>query len=150
MSPVEFEYRLTGIGWSEARLAIGPVVASLTASDLDDALGDLVRATLALARGAAEVRVSWAEEPGEFRWVLQARGAQVDVRVLWFDSDWNRLPDERGKVRLTATCDLRSFCQAIAAGTQAVLDQHGEVGYGKKWVLHDFPTEALRELQTAL
>jgi hypothetical protein len=76
---VQFEYRLTGHGWSEARLQIGESWIALTASYPDDALGDLVRGVLALARGAHQIRVSWAEQPGEYRWVLTAQGSSVNV-----------------------------------------------------------------------
>jgi hypothetical protein len=65
MADVQFKYRLRGHGWSEGRLQVGPASVELTASYLDDALGDLVRGALALARGATEVRLAWAEGPGE-------------------------------------------------------------------------------------
>lgn len=85
-SEVEFVYRPTGTGWSEARLTIGRASTPLSASYLDDALGDLVRATATLPQAQSTVRVSWAEEPGEFRWVLDRSGDELSVRLLWFDS----------------------------------------------------------------
>jgi hypothetical protein len=41
MSEVEFEYRLVGTGWSEARFAVGDRWVGLTASYLEDALADI-------------------------------------------------------------------------------------------------------------
>lgn len=147
---VEFVYRLTGTGWSEARLTIGAASTPLSASYLDDALGDLVRATAALAQADSTVRVSWAEEPGEYRWVFDRSGDAVSVRVLWFDSLWGPDPDEKGKVLLNATCSVKAFQRAIASGARAVLNEWGETGYRAKWVEHDFPTTALIEIERSL
>jgi hypothetical protein len=144
---MRFEYHLTGLGWCEARLQVGSSWVGLTASYLDDALGDLVRGVLALARGAHQVHVSWAEEPGEFRWVLTQEGASVDVRILWFDELWGSAEDDRGRERLRASCPTRSLCLAVAQGAQAVLDEHGIAGYKERWIEHDFPAEALKELR---
>lgn len=79
---VGFTYRLTGEGWSEARLTIGAASTPLSASYLDDALGDLVAAAVLLPGAESTIRLSWAEEPGEFRWVLDRSGDQLAVRVL--------------------------------------------------------------------
>jgi hypothetical protein len=70
MSEVEFEYRLVGTGWSEARFAVGDRWVGLTASYLEDALGDLLLAVRLLAEGDTSGRASWAEEAGEYRWLL--------------------------------------------------------------------------------
>lgn len=79
---VEFTYRLTGAGWSEALLTIGAASTRLSASYLDDALGDLIAAAVLAPGAESTIRVSWAEEPGEFRWVLDSSGDQLAVRIL--------------------------------------------------------------------
>jgi len=126
VAEVEFVFQLTGAGWSEARLTIRAASTPLSASYLDDALGDLVRATAALTQAQSTVRVSWAEEPGEFRWVLDRSGDELSVRVLWFDSLWGPDPDEKGKVLLKATCSLTAFQGAIASGARAPYWMSGE------------------------
>jgi hypothetical protein len=150
MDGVEFTYRLTGAGWSEARLTIGAASTPLSASYLDDALGDLIAAAALLPGAESTIRVSWAEEPGEFRWVLDRSGVDLSVRVLWFDSLWGPDTDEKGKVLLNAACSLKAFQRAIAAGARAVLDEWGEEGYRTKWIEHDFPTSTLLELERSL
>ena len=147
---VAFTYRLTGAGWSEARLTIGAASTPLSASYLDDALGDLVAAAVLLSGAESTIRVSWAEEPGEFRWVLDRSGDQLAVRILWFDALWGTDPDEKGEVLLEGRCSLVAFQRAVAAGARAVLDEWGEVGYRAKWIDHDFPTATLVELESAL
>lgn len=146
MSEVRFDYRLTGAGWSKAEIRIGPVSASLSASYLDDALGELLAGVLAMARGAEQVRVSWTEEPGEFRWVLTARGDAVDVRIVWFADMWSDAADDEGDERLRATCSLASLCAGVADGARVVLTEHGAAGYWERW-RHDFPAQSLAELE---
>jgi len=149
MTDVQFVYRLTGAGWSEATMTIGGASTPLSASYLDDALGDLVAAAVLLPSAESTIRVSWAEEPGEFRWVLDRTGDQLAVRILWFDALWGSDPDEKGKALLNATCSLVAFQRAIASGARAVLDEWGEAGYREKWIDHDFPTATLVELESA-
>src|SRR5690349_4440222 len=81
---VEFDYRLTGLGWAEARISDGRSDATFTASYLEHALGDLLEAVGILLEGADEARCSWMEEPGEYRWVFRREGSAVQLRVLGF------------------------------------------------------------------
>lgn len=150
MEEVTFEYRLTGFRWSEAAIQIGRSGASLSASYLDDALGDLVRAAVDIAQGATSARISWAEEPGEYRWVLTRNDDQLDVRVLWFDELWGSDPDERGKEGLAATCTVRAFLLAVAAGAERVRDDVGTESYRAQWIENDFPSRELNHLRELL
>lgn len=144
---VHFSYRLTGVGWAEADLRIGDQSARLTASYVGDALGELLRGALALARGASQVKVSWAHEPGEFRWTLvRQHDASVDVQILRLhlrpEEAYPGARYEPGREVLTARCDTQGFCQAIARGAQAALNEYGLDGYKECWD-HDFPSVTL-------
>jgi hypothetical protein len=66
-----FSYQLQGHGWAECRLEIDDQHATLTASYLSDALGDLASATTAALRGHPRPTASFAEEPGEYRWIFE-------------------------------------------------------------------------------
>ena len=130
----------------EATLYVGPATATLTASYLSDALGDLVRAVLGLVRGAAEATVVWMEEPGEFTWALTAHGRFVNVRIQWLADPRRRLTQRADEV-LDATCRLDSLAAAVAqGGAQDLADRIGPEDYQRLWHAHDFPTEALRQL----
>jgi hypothetical protein len=145
---VEFSYRLTGAGWSEARFAIGDRWVALGASYLTDALGDLLGAVRSLAEGGEDARVSWALEPGEFRWLFTRVGSMVDVRVLSFDADYYDYPaDDAGKLAVAGRVRLDALASALATAARAVLDEHGESGYRERWVEHPFPTAALEALE---
>jgi hypothetical protein len=153
---MEFEYRLTGKGWAEARIADDASHAVLTASYLSDALGGLLEAIGLLLEGASEARCSWEEEPGEYRWIF-VRTGDNDVRldILVFDDMYSRpakspgvvelrpQPDERGELRFSTTQPLDVLARAIADGAAATLGEYGEAGYLAEWVEAPFPTAYL-------
>jgi hypothetical protein len=151
MGAVEFFYRLTGAGWAQAQLRDESATATLTASYINDALELLLEAVEALLDGAAEARCSWAEEPGEYRWILTRDGAQVRARVLWFDSGEDPLADALGGSVFDRELPLRDFAGAIAAGAQSARDEYGEQGYRRLWAdEYPFPTGRLQRIHTLL
>ncbi|MDX6481436.1 MAG: hypothetical protein QOG85_1946 [Gaiellaceae bacterium] len=147
---VEFEFRLTGTGWAEGRLAIGASFATPTASYLSDALGGLIRAVRALLEGAVGARTWWEEEPGEYRWVFQRVGSEVRVRLLAFPDQMDEAPDADGETLLDATCELKDLGLAVVSGAQRVLDDLGPDEYLRRWVEHPFPTDDLAAVQRLL
>ena len=76
---IEFDYRLVGTGWSEARVADAHRHAVSTASYLSDALGNTIEAVAPVVEGAGEPRCSWDEEPGEYRWILKGVDDGLDA-----------------------------------------------------------------------
>jgi len=146
---IAFTYRLVEAGWSEARLAFGDRWVELSASYLEDALGDLLSAVQSVRDGADHARASWAEEPGEFRWLFDRDGGMVEVRVLWFDDQLDHLPDDAGDERIVGRVALDELVAAIAAGAREVLERHGEQGYRERWIEHPFPVAQLQRLEGA-
>ena len=145
---VEFSYELEGKGWSRARLRIGERRAEVTASYLSDALRDLMAATLAIVEGADQASVSWAEEPGEYRWALRrASGNQMELRVKWFDKLLTRRTE--GSLHFDASCDVNAFAAAIGLAARTLLQELGADGYARQWGKHDFPLSELRALEAA-
>ena len=140
---MEFSYRLTGTGWSEARLSDGTTEATVTASYLSDALGVLLEAVGTLLEGAQEARCSWDEEPGEYRWIFVRRGDVVELRVLAFQDRGGEEPDSEGSLVFETRQGLRETVTAIADGAAEVLAEHGEEGYLAKWVDAPFPSAHL-------
>lgn len=147
---VEFDYRLVGTGWSEARFAIDEAWVTLTASYLEDALGGLLGAMLKIALGDEKARCSWEEEPGEYRWILTRDGERLRVQILAFPDLYDNSPDEQGRPVLDAETYVRPVIAAVVRGAERVLAEHGASGYREKWVDHDFPSEELQQLKRHL
>lgn len=145
--PVTLAYHLTGTGWARCELRIGEAAATVTASYLRDALGDLARNTLRTAEGEAHTRFSFDEEPGEFRWLLDRAGDELRVRILEFPSTWSQAPDESGTLRLDAHCPVDAFVRAVVDALERVLAEWGADGYRAQWLEHAFPLQALTQLR---
>ena len=136
---IRFEYRLTGRGWSAATIADHETKVELTASYLSDALGNLARAVVGLLRGVETATVSWAEEPGEYRWLLARTDDQLSIRILWFNSQYPRRPNEEGRAVFETSCRLVDFSGQVTSQLRMLLDSLGEAEYKKQWVQHEFP-----------
>jgi hypothetical protein len=162
---MEFEFRLTGAGWAEARIADDARTAIVTASYLSDALGDLLAAVGVLLEGASESRCSWAEEPGEYRWLfVRTSDDDVELTILEFDDmfDWpdadtisgvrelSPQPDERGEIHFQTWQPLSVLARAIADGASAALAEHGAEGYLEQWIEAPFPTAHLAMIREHL
>lgn len=148
---VEFEYLLTGTGWAEGRIRHGAESATITASYLGDALGDLLTLVDLVLDGAKEADCSWEEEPGEYRWIARRNGTgQVTVQVLWFSDSFPPQPEADGSTVFLATADVEDFAAAIATGARQLLAHLDEDEYLKQWVDHPFPIELLKKIENAL
>jgi hypothetical protein len=144
------DYRLTGHGWSEADVVIGQQQAHLTASYICDALGDLVRAGLEMAAGGSAARVTWALEPGCYRWKFDRRGADLDVEIWSYAGDWSYVePETDGLLVMHAECTIRALCRAISVAAHSVLSMHGADAYLDDWGTA-FPTNDLAGLDSLI
>lgn len=146
----EFDYKLTGSGWSEARIADDDGHAIVTASYLSDALRSLLEAVALVVEGQAEARFSWDEEPGEYRWVLTREADALIIKILAFDKLWGDEPDAVGRRVFATLQDPMRVGRAVLSAAQRLIDDLGEAEYERQWVEHPFPTGALDRLRTAL
>jgi hypothetical protein len=145
------DYKLTGAGWAECIVEANGQKASLSASYLSDALGELLRAAVNLLEGVRGNTVSFAEEPGEYRWrLIRVDSEQIHVSVLSFDKLWGNEPDEAGNLVFQTVCPVREFAAAVASAAQRILDEYGVDGYREQWVNYDFPTDRLLRIQDLL
>ena len=146
---VQFSFRPTGVGWAQARLTDGSDTVTLPASDLSDALGELLLALAELLEGSVSAMASWEEEPGEYRWLFKRDGARASLKVLAFSDGWPRRPDEEGTVVFATTGELSDLALAFTQGIREVLEEHGD-DYREKWYAHPFPTDFLELVETAI
>jgi hypothetical protein len=148
---MKLQYKLTGTGWAQATVEAEGRKIDLTASYLSDPLAEITAAAIALLKGAREVRFSFDDEPGEYRWIIVAEGVEViGLTILEFPELWGNKPDDRGKVLL----NTRSTRKEFAAEVLEVLDQIkttlGETQYKEQWVQSDFPSERHNALKALL
>jgi hypothetical protein len=148
---VSIVYNLFGVGWAECSITIGDTSLRLTASYLSHALADLLQAVVDLLNGHGETVVSFAEEPGEYRWRLQRVDENtVGIKIIEFDNLWKNKLDEEGSVIFEAQCRMRTFAGAVLSASQRELAEHGLEGYREKWANDDFPLELHNELKQLL
>lgn len=146
-------YRLDGHGWATCDVSIGEKKVTVTASYLSDALGQLAAGTLMLRLGAPSVRISFDEEPGEFRWGFDWHrlpdGSVNHLRVrIWMFNDWQTfLPDDRGEVLLDEIVAQEVLYLEVLRTLDDVLVTYGEAGYKDQWDLYAFPKAIHDELR---
>jgi hypothetical protein len=104
-------------------------------SDTTDALGDILRAGLALATGADRTTFSFDGEPNEWRWFFET----FRLRILGFASIFACELPERGALLFEAECNPENFARAALAVGQSVFSRHGIEGYNEHWGWHPFP-----------
>lgn len=146
-SSVLFVYTLTGTGWALVDLAVGAKRVSLRVSYLTDGLGDLLRASIAIAEGAHDRALVWVEEPGCNELSLSQRSGIVTIQVWHYKGFDPAHRDDLGRLRLHASCSASDLCAAIASGAREVLSELGEAGYREQWDAHYFPTADLTRLE---
>lgn len=143
---MEIHFRLVGLGWAEATISHEGAEASITASYLGDALGDLVRAAIEVVHGRDEVLCHWWEEPGEYRWLFRLRGDVVNLRIVDVVSSADQ--PLRGPTLFLADVPVRTLASAVADCANRVLAEYGEDGYDEEWHLAKFPRDELTTLET--
>jgi hypothetical protein len=150
-APLHIRYSLVGTGWSSCVVEYEGFRIELSASYLSDALGNLVRAALAAASGFRTVEFGFDEEPGEYRWVLEATENNIlRFRLLEFQELWGYKPNAEGRLMLDASTTPLAFAKAVHACATEALREHGEKGYAEKWAEHPFPTRELELLEEAI
>ena len=144
---MEFSYRVTGTGWSEAHIADADRTLALEGvSYLSDALSELLDALVSLKRGAEEASASWWQEPGAYEWKFKRAGEEVDLEIREFNTEpGNHGWFERGWVVFRTRQPLDVLVAAIAGGASRLLDEVGEEGYLTEWG-EPFPARQLQEL----
>ena len=139
---MKLQYELTGTGWSRAVVEADGNTVNLTASYLSDPLSDMAAGAIALLQGSKEVRFSFDEEPGEYRWIIIAEEAEIiRVTILEFQELWGNEPDERGKTLLDTRTTRREFASEVLEVLNHLKATLGEAAYKEQWVQSDFPTE---------
>lgn len=122
----------------------------MTASYLDDALGDLLNALVTLANGGTSAMCLWTQEPGGWRWSFY-RPNETKVEVtIGFREDvlavpWG--PPETDEPRFHTCMPLVELVQAVVDGSQRCLDAFGAEGFARQWIESPFPALQVESLK---
>lgn len=139
-------------GWTNCEIFINGERTILTASYLDDALGNLTEATLKIAEGEKIAHAIFAEEPGEYFWeIAKIDDEEIAIEILWFD-EWKgiRQSSDKGESVLRFKCSLLTFVRRIIICLSEVLNEYGLEGYKNKWISHEFPLQNYEKLRNIL
>jgi hypothetical protein len=146
-------YQLSGRGWAEARISAPGRHLDMVVSYLSGALGDMAQAALQLLRGEREAAFSFADEPGEHRWLLTRGDADsLHIRILWFREAFTghlrRGPP--GTEVFTCDCAVLDFVGQVSHVLQGILSDLGAEGYRREWGNADFPLGTFAQIQQLL
>ena len=148
---VMLRYELREAGWADCTVQIGEQRITVSASYLSNALDDLAAAVVALLRGESSATATFAEEPGEFRWQFDRQdNDQVRVRIYWSIPRWKEQLHDPATPIFDGVCPSRTFAEQLVAELQRLLRKYGVSGYRDRWVLHNFPSKRLEQLQALL
>lgn len=149
---ISISFKLRGVGWADCSVIVNGKEAVLTASYLEDALGNLSEAILRIAEGEKLAYAIFAEEPGEYRWRFTRNNEKdISAEILWFD-DWKglRQSDDKGEIILSFDCSTLVLVRRIIICLSEVLNKYGLDGYKDKWSMHEFPVNNYNSLRNIL
>lgn len=133
-------YELTRHKWARAYISDGKNEASMDVWYLSaDALGDLLRATIALLSGAEDARIIWENEYGQNRWIIHRHNDLVSVEILHFSVTFSTADDQYGSVIFSTLCPLRKFAVKVRDALRRLLTEIGPDEYARRWG-QDFPS----------
>jgi hypothetical protein len=129
--------RLAGAGTIQAGVSDGVDDLILWPTYLSNAPADLERAVVELLQGARQATCSWQDELGQYRWLFERRGEELEIKILWFEETFSRKPDEQGELRFSTRSTLRGFAAQVHAQLGLLIGE-GAAAYRREW-RHDFP-----------
>lgn len=146
-------YNLVGKGWAICLLSLNGEKFFLNTSFLEDALGNLAKATLRIVKGEKFASASFLEEPDEsiveYRWNISSiNKKEILVEILWFDEWKVNEPGKAGKTILQFRCEQLFFAKKIIKCLDEVLEENGLEGYKEKCLGHQFPFNEYIELKS--
>lgn len=158
--PVTIDYNLERHGWASLEISLDGTRNEIGSFGYcTDALGDLVRAALAMAVDTPRAKVVLDGEPHLWALTIQdgwqstriPRAFRFSIRSNSGDSfDDQSSPYSWPKVLTECFVTADAFATAVSVAAHQVLNEHGEEGYLARWVRFRFPTRALVALDAAL
>jgi len=116
-----------------------------------DALADLARLAIAMIDepAASHGTCAWADEPGEYRWIVDRIGEEVAVRIVTFDQTFSTKPDEAGHPFFETRCSASRFASQIFDQMRYLRLEMEDGEYLHRWG-HRFPADEFDALKRLL
>jgi len=145
MRQFEFTYKLLGSGSAEAWVFVDGRGVQMIISYISDALRDLARAVTDLFNlpDGGQVRFSWEDESGEYRWIINRHGDAVTVKIVKFERCFSKLDDNRGELLFQVDCSLLRLATQVRGQIKQIFNEHGLDGYCEQWRNFSFPLDEL-------
>lgn len=152
MQSVTLVYKLDGTGWVSATIVTPQKGVTFSPSYLSDALGDLVRAVVAIEKArhsqppfVFEQRVEWFGEPVGLDLIFETQ-QDGEVRLQLVE-----MPDESRRrtgrqVLFDDQIDFDLFARSVYGQAVQIFETLGAKGYKEKWTLHECPVDDMRML----
>ncbi|OIQ66099.1 hypothetical protein GALL_523350 [mine drainage metagenome] len=140
-------------GWVRFALQVGPNAFEYEISDLTDALGDLLRATLHIVCGGEVAQWAFELEPGECKVrlerVVEPLAILDGLRITITEKRYPSAGEGCVRELFVARCTPDRFGAAVLAQANAILHQVGFEAFRTRWG-RPFPLRAFEALRLAL
>ncbi|MDR6715505.1 MULTISPECIES: hypothetical protein [Paenibacillus] len=149
---MKFTYTLNNIGWADVYLQIGDSEIYIFPSYLSEPLVDLVRSVELLLPECTPqdeikniVYFDWDSEPAIHNWKIEMKSQEkIQINIMVYDGGIKTLP---GKLEFSEECNLNEFISEVVQFMEALLRDHGILGYRKQWYAQDFPISSYLQLK---
>ncbi|WP_202077847.1 hypothetical protein [Caldalkalibacillus salinus] len=140
---MKLSYELNGTGWADVKIELNDKSFDMRPSYLGEPLYDLVEAVFALSsyfnpshRNVKTLKFSWDEEPSLCLWKLKKINDDTVYIEIKYDVDG--IGDDTETV-IQGECSIREFSEQLIRSMDAMIKEHGILGYLETWAGRDFP-----------
>ena len=128
-------YKIEAHRWAVVQITDGERSLTLGPSLIfSDPLADLVSITIPFLKHLRDeyplkLMCAREDEPGEYRWVLDKKGADVGIRILRFEQTYSHLTDQQGQEVFTSSAPIIKFANQVAVQLRDLVQSLGMSGY---------------------
>src|SRR5579859_1124064 len=149
LAHIDFTFTYQRHGWATARISDGVSEYAMVPSYVPtDPMFELIHALVDVLSYGGEARCGWYYEPATDLWILRRDGDRLHVTILRTRESLSgpNLPNARGEVEFSTTCDLWQFAAKVRLAASRLPDLTREQdNYGPALVREDAEYRALCE-----
>ncbi|MFG1872576.1 hypothetical protein [Micromonospora arborensis] len=146
MAEMSMTWTLHNHGWAVCQVADQQAEAKAVASYVTNGPEQLLAAVTNVVVGAPSAHAEFEAEPTAYRWTLQRRGPEVEIRLLEATSD--RVLDHASRLIWSSSQPVDTLARVVVRAFDAVASRHGEDGYEATWG-RPFPRTEVNALRAA-